>query len=75
MRAGCRDSRVAPSDTAEWGSLYRVHGDTLTLYSGNGDEVFESYNGRVFPDSVVQVDIERERIRRYTRSGAHRLRP
>lgn len=66
-RPGCRDERFASSDTTEWVSLYRLHGDTLTLYSGDGDETFEAYNGRVFPDSVVQVAIERERIHRYIR--------
>jgi hypothetical protein len=64
---GCRDERLTSSDTAEWGSLFRLHGDTLTLYTGDGDEVFQSYNGQVFADSVVQVAIGSEGNRRYRR--------
>jgi hypothetical protein len=70
---GCRDERMASSDTSEWESLFRLHGDTLTLYTGDGDEVFEADNDQVFADSVVQLGSESERIRRYRRRpGTHR---
>jgi hypothetical protein len=66
-RPRCQDRRVASSDTVYLEGQYQVHGDTLTLYSGGGDEIFESYNGRLFPDSVVQVSVDPIRIKRYTR--------
>src|SRR2546426_12334818 len=58
---------IASSDTVQWGSYYRLHGDTLTLYEGGGNETFESYNGRVFQDSVVQIFIGPIHINRYGR--------
>ncbi len=70
MRPGCRDPRVSSQDTIGWASLYRIHGDTLTLFVGDGNEVEESYNGRVFPDSVVQFDVEGSRLARYMRRRA-----
>ena len=66
-RPGCRDPRIASSDTVQWASYYRLRGDTLTLYEGGGNETFESYNGRVFQDSVVQIFIEPIHINRYGR--------
>ena len=66
-RPGCRDERFSSSDTTETTSSYRVRGDTLTIYSGGGDEIYQSYNGRLFSDSVVQLFIEHERARRYSR--------
>jgi len=70
---GCRDERMASSDTTEWESLFRLHGDTLMLYTGDGDEVFQMYNGQVFADSVVQLASESARSRRYRRRpGTHR---
>jgi hypothetical protein len=66
-RPGCRDPLVSSSDTLLWQSIYRLHGDTLTLYTGDGDEVFQSYNGLLFPDSVVQVSIGKEHAQRYSR--------
>jgi hypothetical protein len=69
-RPGCRDERFSSSDTTEGANIYRVRGDTLTLYTGDGDEIYESYNGRLFPDSVVQLDIEHERAQRYSRRRA-----
>ena len=70
LRPGCRDERMSSSDTLEFGSLYVIHGDTLTLYVGDGDEIFQSFNGRLFLDSVVQVAIENERARKYSRRRA-----
>jgi hypothetical protein len=66
-RPGCRDKFVSSSDTVQWGSIYRVHGDTLTLYTGDGDEVFESFNGRLTTDSVIQIDAEARDTERYVR--------
>jgi hypothetical protein len=67
IRPGCRDPLVSGSDTLVIASEYRVHGDTLTLYTGGGDEMFQSYNGRIFRDSVVQIDIREDQVRRYAR--------
>jgi hypothetical protein len=69
-RPGCRDERYSSSDTTESASIYRVHGDTLMIFSGDGDEIDQSYNGRLFPDSVVQLFIEAERVQRYARRRA-----
>jgi hypothetical protein len=69
-RRGCRDERFSSSDTTVGASIYHVRGDTLTIYSGNGDEIEQWYNGLLFPDSVVQLFIERERARRYSRRRA-----
>jgi hypothetical protein len=66
-RPGCRDERFSSSDTTETTSSYRIRGDTLAIYSGGGDETFQWYNGRLFADSVVQLFIEPERARRYSR--------
>ena len=69
-RPGCRDERFSSSDTTVGASIYHLHGDTLTIFRGDGDEIEQSYNGRVFPDSVVQLDIEHEQARRYSRRRA-----
>ena len=69
-RPGCRDERFASSDTTVGESIYKVRGDTLTIFSGDGDEIYQSYNGRLFPDSVVQLFIEDEKVRRYSRRRA-----
>ena len=71
-RPGCRDPRMASSDTTEWGSGYRVHGDTLTLYFGDGDEVFESGSFRLFPDSLVGLASDPVERVRYVRRRATR---
>jgi hypothetical protein len=74
IRPACRDPLVSSSDTLRWTSIYRIHGDTLTLYTGDGDEVFQSYNGLLFPDSVVQFATEKEKAQLYSRRrGASRL--
>ena len=71
-RPGCRDPRMASSDTAEWVSRYEVHGDTLTLFTGDGDEVFASYNGRLFLDSVTALASDETIAWRYARRRATR---
>jgi hypothetical protein len=71
-RPGCRDPLVASSDTAEWESRYEVHGDTLKLYTGDGDEVFASYTGRLFPDSVTALASDEATAWRYARRRAAR---
>jgi hypothetical protein len=75
-RPGCRDERYASSDTSEHTSSYAIHGDTLAIYSGGGNETFQWYNGRLYADSVVQLSIEPEQARRYSRRrGATRSSP
>jgi hypothetical protein len=69
-RPGCRDERFSSSDTTVGTSIYHVRGDTLTIYSGGGDEMDQWFNGRLFPDSVVQLSIEHERARHYSRRRA-----
>ena len=66
-RPGCRDERFSSSDTTEAASSYRIRGDTLAIYSGGGAETFQWYTGRLFADSVVQLFIEPERARHYSR--------
>jgi hypothetical protein len=66
-RPGCRDERFASSDTSETTSSYAIRGDTLAIYSGGGNETFQWYNGRLYADSVVQLFIEPEQARRYSR--------
>ena len=70
VRPGCRDELVSSSDTLVVASSYEVRGDTLRLYVGDGDEIFQSYNGRIFPDSVVQLFTDDERNVRYLRRRA-----
>ena len=71
-RPGCRDPRMASSDTAEWVSRYEVHGDMLTLFTGDGDEVFASYSGRLFADSVTALASDETIAWRYARHRATR---
>ncbi len=75
VHPACLDPRPAALDTESRIGLYKLHGDTLTLYSGIGREVDETYNGLLFPDSVVQIFIERDRVTRYARRPAqsHRV--
>ena len=76
---GCLDKLIAAADTFEWrGSYrvagdtlesrgrYRVEGDTLDMHASIWDEA-NQFSGLIFPDSVVQVDTSREKIRRYAR--------
>jgi len=52
----------------QWASAYRVYDDTLLrLYVGDGDEVEESLNGRLTPDSVIQIAVEARQAKRYVR--------
>jgi hypothetical protein len=72
-RPGCRDTLASSSDTLEYGGIYKVHGDTLTLYTDDVDEIAQTYNGVLFPDSVVPVLAEKEKAWLYSRrpgSGA-----
>jgi hypothetical protein len=71
---GCRDERFSSSDTIVMASIYKVRGDTLMVFRGDGDEIDQWYNGRLFPDSTVQLFIEHERARKYSRrrSQGHR---
>ena len=71
-RPGCRDPRMASSDTTELVSQYEVHGDTLMLFTGDGDEVFASYSGRLFPDSVTALASDETIAWRYARRRATR---
>jgi hypothetical protein len=70
QRPGCRDPLVASSDTTELLSRYEVHGDTLTIYTGDGGEVFASYTGRLFPDSVTALASDETTAWRYARRRA-----
>jgi len=45
-----------------------MYDDTLLrLYVGDGDEVEESLNGRLTPDSVIQIAVEAREAKRYVR--------
>jgi len=67
-RPGCRDRSASSSDTVQWASAYRMYDDTLLrLYVGDGDEVEESLNGRLTPDSVIQIAVEAREAKRYVR--------
>ena len=70
MRPACHDPIDFPSDTLRSSSIWRVRGDTLTLFTGEGTEIEQWYNGRVYPDSVVQLFIEEHSARHYVRRRA-----
>ena len=54
-RPGCRDPRMASSDTAEWVSRYEVHGDTLMLFDGRFTHAWPTYR----PPSVMMQPLDR----------------
>jgi hypothetical protein len=70
LRPECRNPVDVPSDTIQFSSSYRVRGDTLTLFTGEGADVEEWYNGRLYPDSVVQTFVERDQGKHYARRRA-----
>ena len=70
VHPACLEPRPATLDTEVRVGSYRLHGDTLTLFTGVGREIDEMYNGHLFQDSVVQFDVERAQLARYTRRRA-----
>ena len=53
LRHECWDKHDSSSDTLQTGSMYRLRGDTVKLYTGDGDEIFDSGSLLIVGDSLV----------------------
>jgi len=67
LRPECWDTSASSSDTLQIDSVYRLHGDTLTLYTGDGNEIYESGRMLIVGDSLVPIYVDPTDLTRLVR--------